>query len=153
MLLPMGLPPDVRVIAWGLSLERPTMIKYRCKNIRDLFGHKVCGTLDQCAVCITHESYRWATSSVVPPTLWSQHIHSQKQILISDSKNTYIVFTYYNVEIKAILPNKIRSFPSSPYCPRRCALSWPARSLSAASTRPWAWMARDRRSRRPREQI
>ena len=22
MLLPMGLPPDVRVIAWGLSLER-----------------------------------------------------------------------------------------------------------------------------------
>ena len=28
MLLPMGLPEDVRVIAWGLSLERPTMIKY-----------------------------------------------------------------------------------------------------------------------------
>ena len=41
MLAPMGLPPDVRVIAWGLSLERPTMIKYRIKNIRDLFGHKV----------------------------------------------------------------------------------------------------------------
>jgi phenylalanyl-tRNA synthetase alpha chain len=40
MLLPLGLPPDVRVIAWGLSLERPTMIKYRCKNIRELFGHK-----------------------------------------------------------------------------------------------------------------
>ncbi len=40
MLAPMGLPPDVRVIAWGLSLERPTMIKYRCKNIRELFGHK-----------------------------------------------------------------------------------------------------------------
>lgn len=30
MLVPMGLPRDVRVIAWGLSLERPTMIKYRC---------------------------------------------------------------------------------------------------------------------------
>lgn len=29
MLRPMGLPEDVRVIAWGLSLERPTMIKYR----------------------------------------------------------------------------------------------------------------------------
>ncbi|KAM3569224.1 hypothetical protein VYU27_008669, partial [Nannochloropsis oceanica] len=28
MLRPMGLPEDVRVIAWGLSLERPTMIKY-----------------------------------------------------------------------------------------------------------------------------
>jgi len=41
MLEPMGLPENVRVIAWGLSLERPTMIKYRIKNIRDLFGHKV----------------------------------------------------------------------------------------------------------------
>ena len=40
MLLPMGLPADVRVIAWGLSLERPTMIKYHIENIRDLFGHK-----------------------------------------------------------------------------------------------------------------
>jgi phenylalanyl-tRNA synthetase alpha chain len=41
MLLPMGLPPDVRVIAWGLSLERPTMIKYSIGNIRSLVGHKV----------------------------------------------------------------------------------------------------------------
>ena len=41
MLAPMGLPSNVRVIAWGLSLERPTMIKYRIKNIRDLFRHKV----------------------------------------------------------------------------------------------------------------
>lgn len=41
MLQPMGLPENVRVIAWGLSLERPTMIKYRINNIRDLFGHKV----------------------------------------------------------------------------------------------------------------
>jgi len=41
MLVPMGLPPNVRVIAWGLSLERPTMIKYKIDNIRDLFGHKV----------------------------------------------------------------------------------------------------------------
>ena len=40
MVLPMGLPEDVRVIAWGLSLERPTMIKYRIDNIRTLFGHK-----------------------------------------------------------------------------------------------------------------
>ena len=40
MLRPMGLPEDVRVIAWGLSLERPTMIKYKINNIRDLFGHK-----------------------------------------------------------------------------------------------------------------
>lgn len=41
MLLPMGLPEDVRVIAWGLSLERPTMIKYGIDNIRDLVGHRV----------------------------------------------------------------------------------------------------------------
>ena len=41
MLLPMGLPEDVNVIAWGLSLERPTMIKYGCGNIRELVGHKV----------------------------------------------------------------------------------------------------------------
>nr|VDD12492.1 unnamed protein product [Brassica oleracea] len=41
MLQPMGLPEDVRVIAWGLSLERPTMILYKCDNIRELFGHKV----------------------------------------------------------------------------------------------------------------
>merc|ERR1711988_1432534 len=39
MLRPMGLPEDVRVIAGGLSLERPTMIKYRVDNIRELFGH------------------------------------------------------------------------------------------------------------------
>lgn len=41
MLLPMGLPENVSVIAWGLSLERPTMIKYGISNIRDLIGHKV----------------------------------------------------------------------------------------------------------------
>eukprot|EP01087_Luapelamoeba_hula_P007312 TRINITY_DN1790_c0_g1_i1.p1 TRINITY_DN1790_c0_g1~~TRINITY_DN1790_c0_g1_i1.p1 ORF type:complete len:525 (+),score=105.41 TRINITY_DN1790_c0_g1_i1:21-1595(+) len=41
MLLPMGLDPKVRVIAWGLGLERPTMIRYGIKNIRDLVGHKV----------------------------------------------------------------------------------------------------------------
>ncbi len=41
MLLPMGLPEDVSVIAWGLSLERPTMIKYGIDNIRELFGPRV----------------------------------------------------------------------------------------------------------------
>lgn len=40
MLEPMGLPPDVRVLGWGLSLERPTMIKYGINNIRSLLGHK-----------------------------------------------------------------------------------------------------------------
>eukprot|EP00922_Rhytidocystis_sp_ex-Travisia-forbesii_P059881 GHVS01088784.1.p1 GENE.GHVS01088784.1~~GHVS01088784.1.p1 ORF type:complete len:629 (-),score=51.75 GHVS01088784.1:206-2041(-) len=40
MLRPMGLPKDLRVMAWGLSLERPTMIKYEVSNIRELFGHK-----------------------------------------------------------------------------------------------------------------
>merc|ERR1719460_2048298 len=41
MLEPMGLPKDINVIAWGLSLERPTMIYYGINNIRDLVGHKV----------------------------------------------------------------------------------------------------------------
>jgi phenylalanyl-tRNA synthetase alpha chain len=40
MLLPMGLDPNIKVLAWGLSLERPTMIRYGVKNIRDLVGHK-----------------------------------------------------------------------------------------------------------------
>uniref|UniRef100_A0A914VY96 phenylalanine--tRNA ligase n=1 Tax=Plectus sambesii TaxID=2011161 RepID=A0A914VY96_9BILA len=41
MLLPMGLPEDVNVAGFGLSLERPTMIRYGIENIRDLFGAKV----------------------------------------------------------------------------------------------------------------
>ncbi len=41
MLRPLGLPENVSVIAWGLSLERPTMIKYGIDNIRELLGHKV----------------------------------------------------------------------------------------------------------------
>lgn len=41
MLEPMGLPKNVRVLGWGLSLERPTMIRYGISNIRDLLGHKV----------------------------------------------------------------------------------------------------------------
>ena len=60
MLEPMGFPKDVRVHGWGLSLERPTMIRYDSiiffvtkhlsqnlslrygiNNIRTLVGHKV----------------------------------------------------------------------------------------------------------------
>jgi len=41
MLLAMGLPEDLRVYGFGLSLERPTMIKYGISNIRELLGHKV----------------------------------------------------------------------------------------------------------------
>lgn len=41
MLEAMGLPSDMRVYGWGLSLERPTMIKYGISNIRELLGHKV----------------------------------------------------------------------------------------------------------------
>lgn len=59
MLEAMGLPKDMRVFGWGLSLERPTMIKYKVRinllipilhrrlilpqvnNIRELLGHKV----------------------------------------------------------------------------------------------------------------
>ena len=41
MLEAMGLPKNMRVLGWGLSLERPTMIKYGVSNIRELLGHKV----------------------------------------------------------------------------------------------------------------
>lgn len=41
MLEAMGLPKEMRVFGWGLSLERPTMIKYKIANIRELLGHKV----------------------------------------------------------------------------------------------------------------
>lgn len=41
MLEAMGLPKGLRVHGWGLSLERPTMIRYAVKNIRELLGHKV----------------------------------------------------------------------------------------------------------------
>jgi len=41
MLLPMGLPPGVGVAAWGLSLERPTMIMYGYQKITQLVGPKV----------------------------------------------------------------------------------------------------------------
>jgi phenylalanyl-tRNA synthetase alpha chain len=41
MLKPMGFPDGLSVIAWGLALERPTMIKYKFKDIRALFGHRI----------------------------------------------------------------------------------------------------------------
>lgn len=57
MLLPMGLPKNVNVIAWGLSLERPTMIKYGISNIRDLIGHKIdLGLVYDSPICRLDES-------------------------------------------------------------------------------------------------
>uniref|UniRef100_A0A0N4ZE13 phenylalanine--tRNA ligase n=1 Tax=Parastrongyloides trichosuri TaxID=131310 RepID=A0A0N4ZE13_PARTI len=41
MLLPMGLPENVNVAGFGLSLERPTMVLFGISNIRDLSGPKV----------------------------------------------------------------------------------------------------------------
>ncbi|KAI0104205.1 phenylalanyl-tRNA synthetase alpha chain [Nemania sp. FL0031] len=41
MLEALGLPKEMRVYGWGLSLERPTMIRYGINNIRELLGHKV----------------------------------------------------------------------------------------------------------------
>lgn len=40
MLSPMGIPSDVNVIAGGVSLERPTMIKYKYDDIRHMFSNK-----------------------------------------------------------------------------------------------------------------
>lgn len=41
MLRSMGLPENLMVYGFGLSLERPTMIKYGVNKIRELLGHKV----------------------------------------------------------------------------------------------------------------
>lgn len=68
MLLPMGLPEDVGVVGFGLSLERyqmyhklitntlrfirPTMIRYGITNIRELFGHKInLETVQKSTIC------------------------------------------------------------------------------------------------------
>jgi len=40
MLQPMGIPKDVNVIAGGISLERPTMIKYKYDDIRSMFSNR-----------------------------------------------------------------------------------------------------------------
>lgn len=38
MLLPMGLPEDVSVVAWGIGLERWAALLYNVRNIKDLFS-------------------------------------------------------------------------------------------------------------------
>mmetsp|Transcript_104427 Transcript_104427/g.207410 ORF Transcript_104427/g.207410 Transcript_104427/m.207410 type:complete len:500 (-) Transcript_104427:116-1615(-) len=40
MLLPMGLPEDVTVIAWGIGLERTAARMYSIRGIRELFSHE-----------------------------------------------------------------------------------------------------------------
>ena len=40
MLRPMNLPENVRVIAWGMGLERPTAIRLGVNDIRDLCGYQ-----------------------------------------------------------------------------------------------------------------
>jgi len=41
MLRPMGLPENVKVIAWGFGLERQMMLMFNVDNIRDLMGPRV----------------------------------------------------------------------------------------------------------------
>jgi len=40
MLLPMGLPEDVTIIAWGIGLERTAARMYSIRGIRELFSHE-----------------------------------------------------------------------------------------------------------------
>jgi len=40
MLLPMGLPEDVTIIAWGIGLERTAARMYGIRGIRELFSHE-----------------------------------------------------------------------------------------------------------------
>jgi phenylalanyl-tRNA synthetase alpha chain len=39
MLLPMGLPPDVTVVAWGIGVERTVAQMYGIRNIKSLFSY------------------------------------------------------------------------------------------------------------------
>jgi len=39
MLLPMGLPPDVTVVAWGIGVERTVAQMYGIRKIKDLFSY------------------------------------------------------------------------------------------------------------------
>ena len=41
MLVPMGFPNDICALGFGLSLERPTMIRYKYSDIRSLTGQRV----------------------------------------------------------------------------------------------------------------
>ncbi|GBP52610.1 Phenylalanine--tRNA ligase alpha subunit [Eumeta japonica] len=66
MLLPMGFPEDIHVIAWGLSLERPTMIKYGLNNIRDLVGPKVDLQMGVALKLSCIESLQWLNSDHRP---------------------------------------------------------------------------------------
>jgi len=40
MLLPMGLPPDVTVVAWGIGLERTVAQMYQIRAIKSLFSYE-----------------------------------------------------------------------------------------------------------------
>jgi len=40
MLLPMGMPEDVTVVAWGIGLERTAARMYSIRGIRELFSHE-----------------------------------------------------------------------------------------------------------------
>ncbi|KAK9497530.1 hypothetical protein O3M35_004233 [Rhynocoris fuscipes] len=52
MLRSLGLPPGVSVLGWGLSLERPAMIKYGFDNIRKLVGPRVhLNTIHENPIC------------------------------------------------------------------------------------------------------
>ena len=68
MMLPMGMPEDVNVIAWGLSLERPTMIMYGIDNIRDLFGSKMqLGSVKNNPICSLGMIEQAETVRATPP--------------------------------------------------------------------------------------
>jgi phenylalanyl-tRNA synthetase alpha chain len=41
MLEPLGIPKGINILGWGLSLERPMMIQYKEKDIRNLVGPDV----------------------------------------------------------------------------------------------------------------
>ena len=83
MLESMGLPKNLRVLGWGLSLERPTMIKYGVQNIRELLGHKV--SLDfiesNPAARLDEDLYEWTKWTEKKKENWKEKKKKEEKVI------------------------------------------------------------------------
>uniref|UniRef100_A0A0A9YLT0 Putative phenylalanine--tRNA ligase alpha subunit n=1 Tax=Lygus hesperus TaxID=30085 RepID=A0A0A9YLT0_LYGHE len=113
MLTPMGFPPNIRVIAWGLSLERPTMIKYGISNIRDLVGPRM-----QLQLIIDNPVLQYSGSYIVrcdlgvdgvdgkhvvePPHIFITHSLQEAKQLCKQLYPKPVLCTYYSSSMDAL---------------------------------------------------
>ncbi|PBC26116.1 phenylalanine--tRNA ligase alpha subunit isoform X1 [Apis cerana] len=139
MLLPMGLPEDVNVIAWGLSLERPTMIKYGLNNIRDLVGPKVdLEMVYNNPICrlnkISHnfsqikklEDMKQEINKLEKESECTRKFEKQKLVLFCDPKHPirfiepffHYIKSYVNIFVTSHVHSSVQHFPNelSDFC-------------------------------------